>query len=139
MRLTRRSLLGLTALTVAGCHKAAKRPPATPQLIPDADAISTARQIERNLLARYDEKIAAASVAERPQLVVQRAIHATHLKSLGTGYAGGPRAGAPPARGIKADLRASIADLQHLALHATTGSNAALLASIAASHQVSLG
>lgn len=124
---------------VAGCHKAAKRP-ATPRVVPDAAAIDAARLIEHNLLAVYDQKIASASAAELPQLQVERAIHATHLKALGTEKTGAaPAPGAPPAGGIKADLRRSIGELQGLSLRATSGSNAALFASVAASHQVSLG
>ena len=139
VRLTRRSLLGLAAVAVAGCHKAAKHGTATRKLIPDASAIYVARQIEHDLLAGYDKKIAAASAATRPGLVVQRAIHATHLKALGTGYAGPARFGNRITPGIHAELRQSVGELQQLALKATDGANAALLASIAASHQVSLG
>ena len=136
MRLSRRSLLGLAALTLAGCHKAAKRPPATPPTVPDGHAIFVAKRIELDLLALYDTKIAAASATVRPQLVVQRAIHATHLKALGTSKVGAPD---PATRGIKAVLRTSIGQLQRQAMRADSGANAALFASIAASHQVSLG
>jgi len=135
-QLTRRTLLGLTAVVVTGCHKAAKRPPARPN--PDAGAIALAREIERNLLSEYDAKISAASAQTRPTLVVQRAIHATHLKALQAEAAAATPI-PPSAHGLRADLRSSISALQRLALTAKTGSTAALLASIAASHQVSLG
>jgi hypothetical protein len=130
-------VLGLAVVAVAGCHKAAKRSSFT-TANPDADAIATARDIERGLMAEYDTKIAAASAATRPNLVVQRAIHATHLRALEAGTAGSPPPVASAGRRLKADLNASVGRLQQLALRARNGENAALFASIAASHEVSL-
>lgn len=153
--LTRRALLGAAVVTVAGCHHSSRRPAAaTPP--PDAAAIRTATIDELELVATYDKLIRNAPAAKRPALEVERAIHATHLAALHsvnptglnptglnpTGLSSptaGPVRSSTVAEGIPAALRKSIGQLQSLATAAIVGANAALLASIAASHQVSLG
>jgi len=104
--------------------------------VPDAAALSKARDGERGLLAAYDVKIAHASAHEQPQLRAARAIHASHLSALSgkpahVGTAGHRVHDLPHA------LAASASELRSLALAALVGQNAALLASIAASHQAS--
>jgi hypothetical protein len=128
-------VLGVAALTVAGCGKHAKPVVRTPVIVPDADALVTARNGERLLLASYDAEIAHASKRNLPHLQVARAIHATHLDALH----GTPASAADIAvvTNVRHTLRASAQQLRALALAATNGSNAALLASIAASHQAS--
>jgi hypothetical protein len=138
--LSRRALLGLAALSVAGCSKHVKRiaPRSSPVVVPDAAALLTARSGERRLLAAYDAKIAHASAQEQPRLQVARAIHAAHLSALhGTAApAGHVRRNAHQLTHI---LLASAGQLRALALAAVVGENAALLASIAASHEASAG
>jgi hypothetical protein len=74
---------------------------------------------------------------KRGALQVERAIHATHLAALhGSAPSSPQRATAHVTRSA---LRASAAELRRLALNATVGANAALLASIAASHTASAG
>lgn len=137
--LSRRALLGLAALSVAGCGKHNKpissKP--TPVVPPDAAALVTARGGERLLLASYDAKIAHASTRELPRLQVARAIHATHLSAL----SGTPSSSADIAvvTDLHHALRASARQLRSLALAAQLGANAALFASIAASHETSAG
>lgn len=129
-------MLGLAVVAAAGCHKAVRQL-ARPPVVPDAAALHTARVGEIALIASYDAALAGAPIRKRPALQVARAIHATHLSALG---------GALPAKFSAIDaghdagiLHSSAAELRGLALAATAGSNAALLASIAASHEVSAG
>lgn len=141
--LTRRTVLGAAVLALVGCGKHTKpaRPP--PAADPDADALASAAAIEQVLLASYDARIAAASARARPRLQVARAIHATHLGAL-HGSSSTPPASTSPAStpievaDIRRTLRSSLATLRRLALAADEGANAALLASIAASHETSL-
>jgi hypothetical protein len=147
--LTRRTVLGAAVLALVGCGKHTKPATPPPAADPDADALASAAAIEQVLLASYDARIAAASARVRPRLQVARAIHATHLGALhgsaSTPAASTPAASTPPAStpaasvaDIRRALRASVATLRRLALAAEEGANAALLASIAASHETSL-
>jgi predicted small lipoprotein YifL len=131
--LSRRALLGLTAVAIAGCgkHKTLSLPP-KPVVVPDAAALAAARNIEASLLASYDAKIARASPRQRAKLEVERAIHATHLSALhGTMRSA---VAIPASKHLEVTLHASVASLRRFALKAQAGTNAALLASIAASH-----
>lgn len=138
--LSRRALLGLAALTASGlldggCGKHKRPAAAKPVVVPDAAALNRARDGERLLLASYDAKIAHAAAHELPRLQVARAIHATHLSALhGRASTGSEIA---VVTNIRAALRRSVQDLRGLALAATSGANAAVLASIAASHETS--
>lgn len=145
-RLTRRALLGLAGLAVVGCTKHATHVPPKPAVVPDAAALAKARSSEAALLASYDAKIASSPLPKRAPLLVARAIHATHLAALhGTSPSPSPSTGAAsPAAStsqvnphLRAALRVSAVQLRGLALTATDGTNAALLASIAASHETS--
>jgi hypothetical protein len=134
---SRRALLGLAALSVAGCGKHTKQIVPKPAIAPDAAALVTARNGERLLLASYDAKIAHASARELPPLQVARAIHATHLSALhGTTSSD---AGIAVVAKLRHALRSSARDLRSLAFAAQSGANAALFASIAASHEASAG
>lgn len=137
MQFTRRAALGLGVgvVVLAGCNdkKPAARPQQTPAPVPDAAALATARRDELVLLATYDHLIKHTPLNKRGALQVERAIHATHLSALeGVGAA---------SRGAGHDLqhllRASAQRLRRLSLAATSGANAALFASIAASHTAS--
>jgi hypothetical protein len=136
VQISRRALLGLAVLGVAGCGKH-RHPRAAPQpiVVPDAAALTTARRLEQMLLASYDERLAHASPRHRPRLQVERAIHATHLSALKAT----PKAGAHPTavHNLEHALRTSARTLRAQANAATDGSNAALFASIAASHEAS--
>jgi hypothetical protein len=141
-RLTRRALLGLAGLAVVGCTKHPTHVPPKPAVVPDAAALASARSSEAALLATYDAKIASSPLHKRAPLLVARAIHATHLAALhgtATGTGTGTGAGSPvgSTSHVKRALRASAVQLRGLALAATDGTNAALLASIAASHETS--
>jgi hypothetical protein len=137
--LTRRSLLVVGALTAAGCSTHRHHSAPQPSVVPDAVALETARDLEQSLIAEYDTKIATAGAQARARLQVERAIHVTHLSALhGTHPAATVPSPAPAARpDITRILRHSVRSLRSLALAATSGANAALLASIAASHQTS--
>jgi hypothetical protein len=137
VQLTRRAALGLGvgAVVLAGCN--GKKPAAVPSSTPtpgaDAAALVTARRDEVALLAAYDHLIKHTPISKRGALQVERAIHAAHLTAL--------KGTAAPANGgrlnIQHALRASAQRLRRLSLAATTGANAALFASIAASHTAS--
>jgi hypothetical protein len=94
--------------------------------------MAEARVAEARLLASYDAKIATLPLHKRAPLQVERAIHATHLAAL----QGTPRnqRRAHRVQDLAAELRSSANRLRRLALSATNGTNAALLASIAAAH-----
>jgi hypothetical protein len=136
--LTRRALLGLIGLSAVGCSKHAKPIPPKPAVVPDAAALASARAGEQMLLDSYAAQIRATALHKRAPLEVARAIHATHLAALhGTPPTAGTTAtaGAVP---LRSALRASAASLRGFSLDATDGGNAALFASIAASHETSL-
>jgi hypothetical protein len=102
-----------------------------------------ARLDEEALIAAYDRALTGASGQQLARLNVERAVHATHLAALKAYPPSAGRAGEPlpaiPVSKLPAALRASAATNRHAALAATDGNNAALLASIAASHEVSAG
>jgi hypothetical protein len=136
VKLGRRAVIGGGLLAVAGCRSGSNAPaPRRTTTSPDAAALAQARDAEARLLASYDAAIKRLPLHRRAPLEVERAIHATHLAALkGTAL--------PPRRGhtghdLSAALRSSAARLRRLALAAADGSNAALLASIAASHTAS--
>jgi hypothetical protein len=135
VQLSRRAALGLAILAATGCQSRTKTTPTPPQA-PDDVALQTARQDEQALLAAYDAKLARLPLSKRGALQVERAIHATHLSALhGTGaHHAPPTATSTP---LPVALRTSARQLRRLALDATDGANAALLASIAASHTAS--
>jgi hypothetical protein len=137
-KLTRRSLVGLAVLVVAGCKSKTPKQPPRPVVVPDADALVEAKFAERTLLVSYDAAIDAAPLRNRAPLQVQRAIHATHLAALHAPT----RLGGPPLTAVTSIERAlatSARNLRAFAVDATSGANAALFASIAASHEVSAG
>lgn len=139
MHLTRRAALGLGIGTVlvTGCHDHGStpttRPTSTPARVPDAAALATARRGELHLLAAYEREIRHAPLRQRGPLRVERAIHLTHLAALH----GGDSSVIGAVGNVRHTLRASAAELRRLSLAATDGTNAALLASIAASHTAS--
>jgi hypothetical protein len=120
--ITRRSLLGLAALGLAGCkHRSSA---STPRVDPDASALATARAVEIELL------LATTDPGEHAR-------HLGHLAALG-GTA--PTAVATPATTLPRPLlRTSAKSLREAAVAAVDGTHAALFASIAASHEVMLG
>jgi hypothetical protein len=134
--LTRRAVLGLAALSVAGCHNKAKPVRKQPRAGLDAAALSAARVGELRLLASYDAALGSLPLHKRAPLQVERAIHAAHLAAL-PGPASSASPTPRPTHHLHAALRVSAADLRRLALGAVDGANAALLASIAASHTAS--
>jgi hypothetical protein len=118
---------------------------------PDTAALVSARDIESTLLAGFDRQIATSRGARRARLEVARAIHATHLDALRAPTSGTPTPTTTPASADPTDtaaakrepsvattLAASVPTLRRLSLAARSGSTAALLASIAASHQTAL-
>jgi hypothetical protein len=137
VQISRRAALGGAAVAVAGCQSRTKSTPSPTTREPDAAALATARRFETELLAAYDRMIKRTPLHARGALQVERAIHSTHLTALH----GKPAHSSPAAQrdSAVALLRASAGQLRRLALAATDGGNAALLASIAASHTVSAG
>lgn len=133
--LTRRTLLGAALLSVVGCRKPVKLVAPAPAVEPDAAALLSARTIEQLLLASYDAKITRASARNRARLQVARAVHAAHLDALqGTSST---TADIAVVANLRRALRTSVVTLRGLSLAAIDGTNAALFASIAASHETS--
>lgn len=130
-----RAMVAASAVTLAACGKHHKPTAPKPTATPDADGLSTARHLEQVLLASYDAKIAHASARHRAQLQVARAIHATHLSALHRSQP--DSADIAVVTDLRRALRQSVTTLRGLAVTATDGANAALLASIAASHETS--
>jgi hypothetical protein len=126
------------AVVLAGCRAktTATRTATSPS--PDAAALLTARSTEQSLLASYDATIASLPLHKRAPLQVERAIHATHLEAL-HGKPPPSSSATPSASSLHHALRASARQLRALSLAAVDGGNAALLASIAASHTASAG
>jgi hypothetical protein len=118
---------------VVGCSKHPKPAPPRPVIVPDAPALAIARSSEQALLDTYAAKIRATPLHRRAPLQVARAVHTTHLAALSTATSTGGTG--VVTSGLRAALRASVVQLRGLALAATDGANAALLASIAASHE----
>jgi hypothetical protein len=136
--LTRRAALGLAALSVVGCHGSADSPGRSPAAGPDAAALATAREGELRLLAAYRARLRSVPLHKRAPLQVELAIHTAHLGALPRVPSATPTPH-PPTGHLSEALRVSAAELRRLALGAVDGANAALLASIAASHTAGLG
>lgn len=118
-RLTRRALLGAGLVVLAGCtsHRTATA------TAPDAGLLAAARAGELALLA--------SSAEGTPE----HAAHLAHLQALGGQVlAPGATPASAPTSPSYVDVRASVAVLQSAADRARDGGNAALLASVAASH-----
>jgi hypothetical protein len=136
--LTRRALLGLAGLSVVACDKHPKRAVRALVVVPDAAALVTARNLELVLLASYDAKIAQVSARRRPALEVAKAIHVAHLDALhGSTSSTSSTSDIAVVANLRHELRVSAATLRDLSRNAVNGTNAAVFASIAASHQTS--
>jgi hypothetical protein len=133
-QLSRRSLLGLGLAVLAGC-RARATPKARPAAPADYADLVSARDVERALLATYDALIASAPARAKPRLEVERATHAAHLAALHGTTTTNPLPFTP--RRPEVQLVASARSLREYARRATEGTDAALFASIAASHEVS--
>jgi hypothetical protein len=135
VQISRRAILLAPVLALAGCGKHRKPVPPAPAVTPDAAALVTAQLIEKRLLATYHVKIRHASAADRPVLEVALAMHTAHLEALHGSATSGTVA--PAARHLRAALHSSVTTLRGLSLAAVDGANAAVFASIAASHETS--
>lgn len=124
-------MAALTACNGKRATTGSSTPAPTPT--PDAAALAAARRGELDLLAAYDRKIKHTALHRRGPLQVERAIHETHLSALH----GVETDHAKPPASIQHELLRSATLLRRLSLSATNGTNAALLASIAASHMAS--
>jgi hypothetical protein len=94
---------------------------------------------EQTLIAAYDHALATAPGHRQARLNVERAVHATHLAALAGYVPTSSSTGNPPViplSKLPLVLRSSAARKRRAALAAVDGRNAALLASIAASHEV---
>jgi hypothetical protein len=139
VQMTRRAVvLCGAAVVLAGCRTKTTPTPAATTQSPDAAALRTARSTEQSLLASYDARIASLPLHKRAPLQVELAIHATHLESL-HGVTPPASSPTPSASSLRRAVRASARQLRGLSLAAIDGGNAALLASIAASHTASAG
>lgn len=121
--LSRRALLLAGVVVVAGCRSRGRRAPAVD---PDAAAWQAARDSEAAVVAGY-EALATSSDAVAPIYAAAIARHRAHLAALG----GGP---VPTAAAGKPDVAATVAPLTQSAITVRSGTKAAVLASIAASH-----
>lgn len=81
------------------------------------------------IVGAYDAAIASATGSQLTRLAAERAVHAQHLAALHAAPSATPLPG-----DIKALLRSSVAELRAAAVTAVDGANAALLASVGASH-----
>jgi hypothetical protein len=137
-RVTRRAvLLGAVAVVAAACrpkHRAA--PP--PNQAPDRAVLAEALGAEQALLAEYDAGIGPDASPDEV-VTAARAAHADHVRALG-GHVGAPTGPATAKASPRADLsrleRRSAQALRRAATSARSGDVAAVLASIAASHEV---
>jgi hypothetical protein len=134
--ITRRSVLAGSLATVAACsHPHPRSTP--PKASPDAASLAQARAGEAELIAVYDAAIVAARGRRVDTLTTARDAHAAHLAALAGTSTPAPTATLPPFSEIDALLRGSAASLRTFAVSAAIGGNAAVFASIAASHEVS--
>lgn len=126
--LSRRSLLGLAALGLAACTKGSSPAHQAHQegVDPDASALAAAIASEHALIA----------VSEAAGLTTQLGLHRAHLAAMG-GSVITPSATAAPigTQRIRSLLRSNAAMLRGSAVAAVSGAHAALLSSIAASHE----
>jgi hypothetical protein len=135
VQISRRAVLVAGLLAAVGCGKRTNPPVPVQAADPDAAAVTTARNIEAELLATYHAKIANATATQRPQLQVELAIHAAHLAALHGAPTSVATVTARPH--LRRALISSATTLRELSLAAVQGTNAALFASIAASHETS--
>lgn len=105
-----------------------------PRVAPDAAVLADAHGPEAALIGAYTLAIASAKGSELARLTAERDLHRAHLARLGA------RSGIAGFTGdsIHERLRLSVAHLRSLAVSAVDGPDAAVLASIAASHEVML-
>lgn len=135
---TRRAvILGAVAVPLAACRpkRRATRPP---QPAADQTALDAALAAELALLAEYDARI-TPGVPPDDAVAAARAAHADHVRALG-GQIASPTGAAGKAAASTRDLSRlesrSAKDLRRAATSARSGDVAALLASVAASHEV---
>lgn len=138
--LTRRALLtSLLGAAVAACRPRRRAP--TPTRL-DGTALTAALDAERQLLAAVDAALAASDAVAAGPLTAARDRHAAHLRALQARVhrhanpTSSPPVVVPPAPpdDLPQRLAASAASLTAAAVAARAGTNAALLASIAAAH-----
>jgi hypothetical protein len=136
--ITRRSFLGAGLLTVAACKHGSS--PSTPRVDPDSALLESIRATEETLIAGYDALLAKASGATADRLAAERAGHVQHLAALhGAEPPPGSthRTSAPTSlRALREEIAGTGATIHDAALAAVDGTHAAILASIAASHEV---
>src|SRR3954468_20583492 len=137
-RVTRRAvILGAVAMPLAACRpkRQVARPP-RPAV--DQAALDAALAAELALLAEYDARITSGAPPD-DAVAAARAGHADHVRALGgrvtspTGAAGTATA---PTRDLSRLESRSAKNLRRAATSARAGDVAALLASVAASHEV---
>ncbi|HVX70563.1 MAG TPA: hypothetical protein VHA79_12835 [Mycobacteriales bacterium] len=122
--LSRRSILGLAALGLAGCKAGSSA--ASGRAEPDAAALVAARSSEAVLVA--------ACMATG--LAGEAVVHRQHLAALGGTETVPTTLNTPARSAVRALLRDNADKLRSAATGAVDGSTAALLASIAAAHEV---
>jgi hypothetical protein len=134
-RLTRRALLlaGLAALAAA-CRPKHSARAARPTPAGSA-ARASAYQIELEVAATYEAAMRSAGPTVQALIAPLRDDHRRHLSALGHGSARAAVFAPESSRDLAATERSSAAELTRAAASAPDGRTAALLASIAASHQ----
>jgi hypothetical protein len=132
-------LLAGSAVFLAACS-AKKHPRAKAAPPADQAAMTAAYQQEQTLIDAYQDALAQATPKLKARLEVELAVHQTHLSAL--------KAFRPPVAAtaspstvhlthLRSALRAAATAGRQAAVNAVDGANAALLASIAASHAIS--
>ena len=144
-RPTRRAVIaGGLALLVEACRPRRNRPRVAASTEPDQAIVDTAVAEERALIAMYDAITPAGAPAEDYR-VAARSLHVQHLQALGAKLPASPTPTSSPTPGPRSSSTSedapraessSAARLRASAIAAESGTTAALLASIAASHSI---
>jgi hypothetical protein len=136
-RVTRRAvILGALAIPLAACRPKRHARPAQPPA--DQAALDAALAAELALLAEYDARVTPGAAPDEA-VAATRAAHADHVRALGGQVPTPSRsAGTPtrPATDLSRLESRSAKALRRTATAAQSGDVAALLASVAASHEV---
>jgi hypothetical protein len=131
-------VLAGSAAFLAACsgHNKPKKSAAPP---PDQAAMQSAYRDELKLIGLYQAAIKSSSADTQAKLEVELAVHQTHLSALKTFATAATfsQVGTVTVKELKHQLRTAATAGQLAAVNAAEGDNAALLASIAASHTIS--
>jgi hypothetical protein len=134
-RLTRRALLLGALAAVAGACRPKRSARAVRPTPTGSGARTAAYQIELEVVSMYEAAVRSAGPTAQGLLAPLRDDHRRHLSALGGGTASAAVFAPGSSRELAATERTSAASLARAASATPDGRTAALLASIAASHQ----